>query len=62
MEDLHELTFAIANESEEVCDPPATLFMMCLLAESTSILDKEAHFSTGWLLVSSRLCISWVQQ
>jgi hypothetical protein len=56
MEDLHKLTFATANKSEEVwmrTNPSAILFMMCLLAENTSILDKEAHFSTGWLLVSN---------
>ena len=65
MEDLYELTFATANESEEVwmrTNPPAILFMICLLAESTSILDKEAHFSPGWLLLKNLLRIPWVQQ
>jgi hypothetical protein len=65
MEDPHELTFVAVNESEEVwmrTKSPVILFMICLLAESTSILDKKAHFSTGWLLVSGPLCILWVQQ
>ena len=65
MEDLHELMFATANEAEEVwmrTKSPVILFMMRLLAKNTSILDKKAHFSTGWLLVSGPLCILWVQQ
>jgi hypothetical protein len=52
MEDPHELTFAAVNESEEVwmrTKSPVILFMICLLAESTSILDKKALFF-NWLV------------